>query len=57
MLHLKLDPSNNNLVNIQSQLEQIRETINSSNEQQLNEILSKLDELNLSNYDDSRITR
>lgn len=51
----KVDPSNNNLVNIQSQLEQIRETINSSNEQQLNEILSKLDELNLSQYDDQEL--
>lgn len=51
----KVDPSNNNLTNIQSQLEQIREEMNSSNEQQLNEILSEIEELDLSQYNDAEL--
>lgn len=51
----KVDPSNNNLTNIQSQLEQIREEMNSSNEQQLNKILSEIEEMDLSQYDDAEL--
>lgn len=51
----KVDPSNNNLTYIQSQLEQIREEMNSSNEQQLNDILSEIEEMDLSQYDDAEL--
>lgn len=50
-----VDPSNNNLINIQSQLEQISGKLNVSNEQQLNEILSELTGLNLSHYDEAEL--
>lgn len=47
-----VDPSDNNLKNIQSQLEQISVNINSTNKEQLDEVLLELDEIDLSKYDD-----
>lgn len=43
----RIDPSNDNLTKIQSQLEQIQDEINNSNDQQLDEILSELKEIEL----------
>lgn len=43
----RIDPSNDNLTKIQFQLEQIQNEINNSNEQQLDEILSKIKEIEL----------
>lgn len=51
----KVDPSNNNLTKIQSQLEQIQVEINSSNQEQLKEILSEIKALDSSKYDDTEL--
>lgn len=52
-----IDPSNNNLKNIQSQLEQISINVNSSNKEQLNEILIKLNEMDISKYDNVELQK
>lgn len=50
-----VDPSNNNLMKIQNQLEQISENINTDDNDQLDQILTELNEIKVSKYDDTEL--
>lgn len=50
-----VDPSSNNLMKIQDQLEQISEDISNDDNDQLNQILEELNEIKVSKYDDAEL--